>query len=35
MTINTTNSNDALKQLLNIEVDFAVYGGLGSITIIL
>ncbi|WP_082067202.1 LysR substrate-binding domain-containing protein [Paenibacillus terrae] len=28
MTINTTNSNDALKQLLNIEVDFAVYGGL-------
>ncbi|MET3210274.1 UNVERIFIED_CONTAM: DNA-binding transcriptional LysR family regulator [Paenibacillus sp. PvR008] len=28
MTINTTNSNDAFKQLLNIEVDFAVYGGL-------
>ncbi|WP_311082360.1 LysR family transcriptional regulator [Paenibacillus polymyxa] len=28
MTINTTNSNDALQQLLNIEVDLAIYGGL-------
>jgi DNA-binding transcriptional LysR family regulator len=28
MIINTTNSNDALKQLLNIDVDLAIYGGL-------
>ncbi|WGV33356.1 LysR family transcriptional regulator [Paenibacillus polymyxa] len=28
MTINTTNSNDALQQLLNIEVDLSIYGGL-------
>ncbi|KJD41074.1 transcriptional regulator [Paenibacillus polymyxa] len=28
MTIHTTNSNDALQQLLNIEVDLAIYGGL-------
>lgn len=28
MSINTTNSTDALKQLLNLEVDLAIYGGL-------
>lgn len=28
MTINTTNSTDALNQLLNLEVDLAIYGGL-------
>ncbi|WP_248925956.1 LysR family transcriptional regulator [Paenibacillus hamazuiensis] len=28
MTITTTNSSDALKQLLNMEVDLAIYGGL-------
>lgn len=28
MTITTTNSNDALKQLLNVNVDLAIYGGL-------
>lgn len=28
MTITTTNSRGALKQLMNIEVDFAIYGGL-------
>ncbi|MEF3303726.1 LysR family transcriptional regulator [Paenibacillus sp. GYB003] len=28
MTITTTNSSDALKQLLNVEADAAVYGGL-------
>lgn len=28
MMIHTTNSTDALKQLLNIEVDLAIYGGL-------
>lgn len=28
MTITTTNSTDALKQLLNVEVDIAIYGGL-------
>lgn len=28
MTINTTNSTDALSQLLNLEVDLAIYGGL-------
>jgi DNA-binding transcriptional LysR family regulator len=28
MTITTTNSNDALKQLLNVDVDLAIYGGL-------
>jgi DNA-binding transcriptional LysR family regulator len=28
MIINTTNSNDALNQLLNVEVDLAIYGGL-------
>lgn len=28
MMINTTNSHDALKQLLNLEVDLAIYGGL-------
>ncbi|WP_397335032.1 LysR family transcriptional regulator [Paenibacillus thiaminolyticus] len=27
MMINTTNSNDALKQFLNLEVDLAIYGG--------
>lgn len=28
MSITTTNSSDALKQLLNMEVDIAIYGGL-------
>jgi len=28
MTITTTNSSDALKKLLNVEVDLAIYGGL-------
>ncbi|MDU4697814.1 MAG: LysR family transcriptional regulator [Paenibacillus sp.] len=28
MTINTTNSTGALNQLLNLEVDLAIYGGL-------
>lgn len=28
MKINTTNSSDALKQLLGVEVDLAIYGGL-------
>ncbi|MBW7454199.1 LysR substrate-binding domain-containing protein [Paenibacillus sepulcri] len=28
MTITTTNSSDALKQLLNVEADLAIYGGL-------
>lgn len=28
LTINTTNSSDALKQLLNVDVDLAIYGGL-------
>ncbi|SDX07101.1 LysR substrate-binding domain-containing protein [Paenibacillus sp. CF384] len=28
MIITTTNSNDALKQLLNVEVDIAIYGGM-------
>lgn len=28
MTITTTNSSDALNQLLNIEADLAIYGGL-------
>ncbi|RKP55059.1 LysR family transcriptional regulator [Cohnella endophytica] len=28
LTINTTNSSDALKQLLNVDVDVAIYGGL-------
>ncbi|MBY0158575.1 LysR family transcriptional regulator [Cytobacillus firmus] len=28
MSITTTNSSDALKQLLNMEVDLAIYGGL-------
>ncbi|GAA3401458.1 LysR family transcriptional regulator [Paenibacillus hodogayensis] len=28
MTITTTNSSDALKQLLNMEADMAIYGGL-------
>lgn len=28
MTITTTNSSDALKQLLNVNVDLAIYGGL-------
>ncbi|MGZ7445115.1 LysR substrate-binding domain-containing protein [Paenibacillus sp. TH7-28] len=30
MTINTTNSSDALKQLLGVEVDLAFYGGLAE-----
>ncbi|KZE79422.1 LysR family transcriptional regulator [Paenibacillus elgii] len=30
MTITTTNSSDALKQLLQMEVDLAVYGGLAE-----
>lgn len=28
MSITTTNSSDALKQLLNMDVDLAIYGGL-------
>ncbi|WP_028548018.1 LysR family transcriptional regulator [Paenibacillus sp. UNC451MF] len=28
MSITTTNSSDALKQLLNVEADLAIYGGL-------
>ncbi|WP_136604329.1 LysR family transcriptional regulator [Paenibacillus dokdonensis] len=28
MSITTTNSSDALKQLLNVDVDLAIYGGL-------
>jgi DNA-binding transcriptional LysR family regulator len=28
MTITTTNSSDALRQLLNVDVDLAIYGGL-------
>jgi DNA-binding transcriptional LysR family regulator len=30
MIINTTNSSGALKQLLNVEVDIAIYGGIAE-----
>lgn len=30
MSITTTNSSDALKQLLNVEVDIAIYGGIAE-----